>query len=196
MQTVFFCSIFLDYFPFCTLSSFNLHKMYYSSEHYFFYLFIYFPKLMCRWYSCLYYNTHFSLLFLFPSHFHHVLQVYPYISFLKSSVDDSEAIIVLTYLVFVFCEYCFSVSALWCPLATPTILLGFLLPWTWGVSSRLLQQSAAAAPYLEQGVSTHSRPSQPWIWNSSSRPSGTRAATSPWRWGCSSRPQPLASGVE
>ena len=33
-----------------------------------------------------------------------------------------------------------------CPLmllATPTILLGFLLPWTWGISSRLLPQSIA-----------------------------------------------------
>ena len=29
----------------------------------------------------------------------------------------------------------------------PTILLGFLLPWTWGISSRLLQQSTAAATY-------------------------------------------------
>ena len=48
----------------------------------------------------------------------------------------------------VFCEYGFSVSALWCPLTAPTILLGFLLPWVWGISSRLLQQSAAAAPYL------------------------------------------------
>ena len=36
----------------------------------------------------------------------------------------------------VFCEYGFSVSALWCPLATPTFLLGFLLAWTWGISSR------------------------------------------------------------
>ena len=32
----------------------------------------------------------------------------------------------------VFCDYSFSVSALWCPLTTPTILLGFLLPWMWG----------------------------------------------------------------
>ena len=48
----------------------------------------------------------------------------------------------------VFCEYRFTVSALWCPLATPTILLGFLLPWAWGISSRLLQQSTATAPYL------------------------------------------------
>ena len=58
----------------------------------------------------------------------------------------------------IFCEYGFSVSALWCPLATPTVLLGFLLPWMWGISSRLLQQSAAAAPYLGRGVS-------PWtVW--------------------------------
>ena len=53
----------------------------------------------------------------------------------------------------VFCEYGFSVSVLWCPLATPTILLGFLLTWAWGISSQLLQQRAAAAPYLEQRVS-------------------------------------------
>ena len=32
--------------------------------------------------------------------------------------------------------------------ATPTVLLGFLLPWAWGISSRLHQQSAAIAPYL------------------------------------------------
>ena len=30
-------------------------------------------------------------------------------------------------------------------LQQPTIFLGFLLPWTWGISSWLLQQSAAAA---------------------------------------------------
>ena len=32
-------------------------------------------------------------------------------------------------------QYDFSVFALWCPLATLTVLLGFLLPWTWGSSS-------------------------------------------------------------
>ena len=32
----------------------------------------------------------------------------------------------------VFCDYGFSVSALWCPLTTLTVLLGFLLPRTWG----------------------------------------------------------------
>ena len=47
----------------------------------------------------------------------------------------------------VFYDYGFSVSALWCPLATPTVLIDFLLPWMWGIiSSWLLQQSAAAAP--------------------------------------------------
>ena len=37
----------------------------------------------------------------------------------------------------VFCDCGFSLSALWCPLSSPTVLLGFLLPWTWAVSSRL-----------------------------------------------------------
>ena len=27
-------------------------------------------------------------------------------------------------------------AALWCPLSVPTVLLGFLLSWTWGISSR------------------------------------------------------------
>ena len=69
----------------------------------------------------------------------------------------------------VFCYYGFSVSAPWCPLATSTFLLGFLLPWTWGISSQLLQQSAATAPYLGRGVSPHRRPSWPWTWSRSSR---------------------------
>ena len=58
----------------------------------------------------------------------------------------------------VFCDYGFSVSALWCPLATPTVSVGFLLPWMWGISSWLLQQSAAAAPYLWPGVSPTTAP--------------------------------------
>ena len=37
------------------------------------------------------------------------------------------------------------------PLATPTVLLGFFLPWKWGISSRLFQQSTATAPYLGRG---------------------------------------------
>ena len=46
----------------------------------------------------------------------------------------------------------FSLSALWCPLSVPTILLGVLLPWMWGISSWLLQQSTAIASYLGRGV--------------------------------------------
>ena len=74
-----------------------------------------------------------------------------------------------------------------CPLmpsATPTILLEFFLPWTWGISSWPLQQSTATAPYLEREVSPHRCPSWPWMWNSSSRPSCPHAATTPWTWGC------------
>ena len=52
----------------------------------------------------------------------------------------------------VVCDGGFRLSALWCPLSVPTVLLGFLLPWMWGISSRLLQQSAATAPYLGRGV--------------------------------------------
>ena len=52
----------------------------------------------------------------------------------------------------VVCDCGFSLSALWSPLSAPTILLGFLLPWTRDISSGLLQQSAATAPDLECGV--------------------------------------------
>ena len=75
----------------------------------------------------------------------------------------------------VVCDYGFSLSALWCPLATPTVLLGFLLPWTWGISSQLLQQSAAATPYLEHGVVPLSRtcvPLHPIYWNLHKTPMG------------------------
>ena len=42
------------------------------------------------------------------------------------------------------------------PFPTPTVLLGFLLPWMWGIFSRLLQQSAAIAPDLGCGVALFS----------------------------------------
>ena len=47
-------------------------------------------------------------------------------------LDKAVVLVWLDWLV--FCEYGFSVSALKRPLATPTILLGFLLPWAWGIS--------------------------------------------------------------
>ena len=81
----------------------------------------------------------------------------------------------------VFCDYGFCVCPL-VPLTTPTILLVFLLAWMWGISSRLLQQSAAAAPYLERGVSPHSHPSWPWMWSSSSKVSGKKSLLYPRDW--------------
>ena len=74
---------------------------------------------------------------------------WPHTAWLSFTELDTTVVLGSDWLV--FCDYDASVSALWCPLATPTLLLGFLLPWSWGVSSRLLQQSAAAAPYLDEG---------------------------------------------
>ena len=81
-----------------------------------------------------------------------------WLSFIE--LDKAVVLVWLDWLV--FCDYGFSVSVLWCPLTTPTVFLGFLLPWTLGISSQLLQQSTAAAPYLGQGVSPQGRPSWPW----------------------------------
>ena len=114
-----------------------------------------------------------------------------WLSFIE--LDKAVVLVWLDWLVSF--EYGFSVSALWCCLATPTVLLGFLLPWVWCISSRLLHQSAAAAPYLGRGVSLHRHPSWPSTWDSSSRPSCAHAATAPWTWGCSFQLPPLASGV-
>ena len=118
---------------------------------------------------------------------------WPHTAWLSFIELDTTAVLWSDWLV--FHDYGFSVSALWCPLATPAILLGCLLPWMWGISSRLLQQSAAAAPYLRQGVSSHSRPSWPWTWSSSSRPPCTHAVAAPWRWGSSSGAGPLTFGI-
>ena len=63
----------------------------------------------------------------------------------------------------------FSLSAPWPPLSVPIILLGFLLSWMWGISSQLLQQSAAAAPDLGCGVSPLACCSWPWTWGISSQ---------------------------
>ena len=87
---------------------------------------------------------------------------WPHMAWLSFTELDKAVVLWSDWLV--SCDYGFSVSALWCPLATPTILLGFLLPWTWGISSWLLQQSIDAAPYLGRWVSPHSHPSWPWRW--------------------------------
>ena len=43
-------------------------------------------------------------------------------------------------------------------------LTWFLLPWAWGISSRLLQQSAATAPYLGWRVSLYTDTYITWVW--------------------------------
>ena len=110
-------------------------------------------------------------------------------------IELKKAVVLVWLDWLVFCEYGFSVSALWCPLSTSTILFGFLLPWAWVISSWLPQQSAAAAPYLGWEVSPHCRPSWPSTWDGSSRHFCAQAATAPWIWGCSSPLLPLALGA-
>ena len=70
----------------------------------------------------------------------------------------------------VVCDCGFNLSVLWYPLSGPTLLLGFLLPWMWRISSQLLQQNAAAAPYLGCGVAPLGRCPWPWTWGSSFHP--------------------------
>ena len=68
-------------------------------------------------------------------------------------LDKAVVLVWLDWLI--SCEYGSSVSALWCSLATPTIVLGFLLPCVWCISSRLLQQRAATANQNHYEVSFH-----------------------------------------
>ena len=103
----------------------------------------------------------------------------PWLSFIE--LDKAVVVVCLDWLD--FCDSGFSVSALWCRLATPSFLRGFLLLLTWGISSLLLQQSAATAPYLERGISPHCQHSWPWSWSSCSSPSCAIAASTPWTCG-------------
>ena len=81
----------------------------------------------------------------------------------------------------VFCDYGFSLSALWCPLSVPTVLPRFLLPWTWGISSRLLQQSTATAPYLGWVCLLKATPPD---LERGEAPLGPPAPAQPWLLGC------------
>ena len=53
---------------------------------------------------------------------------WPHMAWLSFIELDKAVVHVISWLV--VCDYGFSLSALWCPLSMPTILLGFLLPWT------------------------------------------------------------------
>ena len=57
---------------------------------------------------------------------------WPHTAWLSFTELDKTVVLWSEWLV--FCGYGIGVFALWCPLATPTLLLGFLLPWTWGIS--------------------------------------------------------------
>ena len=65
---------------------------------------------------------------------------------------ELDKVVVLLWLDWlVFCVYGFSVFALWCPLATPSVLLGFLLPWAWGISSRCSSKAQPLLLTLDEG---------------------------------------------
>ena len=103
-------------------------------------------------------------------------------------------------------------SALRCPLATPTVLLGFLLPWTWGISSRLLLTLdegyllTTAPPDLERGIAPLGppAPAQPPLLGRGVAPLSCSCAVAAWHsrplpltseWGSSSWLPPLGHGV-
>ena len=81
---------------------------------------------------------------------------WPHTAWLSFTELDKAVVLWSHWLV--SCDYGFSVPALWYRHATPTVLLGFLWPWTWGVSSRLLLTLdegylfTATPPDLERGV--------------------------------------------
>ena len=104
----------------------------------------------------------------------------------RLSFIELDKAVVLVWLDWLdFFDYGFSVTALFWRLATHTILHGFLLPWTWGITSRLFQQRAVTAPYLVRGISAHCHHSWPWTWSSSSSLSCAHAATTPCTCGIS-----------
>ena len=62
--------------------------------------------------------------------------------------------------------------------------LGLFLPWTWGISSLLLQQSSRCSLSWTRDISSRP-PLLTWTWSSSSPSSCTRTAAACWTWGCS-----------
>ena len=64
---------------------------------------------------------------------HHDRLGWPHTAWLSFIELDKAVVLWSDWLV--LCDYGFSVAALWCPPTTPTVLLGFLLPWMRGISS-------------------------------------------------------------
>ena len=74
------------------------------------------------------------------------------------SFTEFDKAVVLVWLDWlVFCEYGFSVSALWYPLATPTIILGFLLPFGVGYlfTATPAKYSRCSLPWMRAVSSRH-----------------------------------------
>ena len=91
---------------------------------------------------------------------------WPHMAWLSFTELDKTVVLGSDWLV--FCDHglvCLPSDAL-----SQHLPIGFLLPWTWGISSWLLQQSAAAAPDLGHGVALLSHRSWPWMWGNSSWP--------------------------
>ena len=108
---------------------------------------------------------------LFPSPMDHVLSDlstmtchlgWPHMAWL-SFIELDKAVVMWSDWP-VVCDCGFSLFALSCPLSVPTILLGFLLPWTRDICSQLLQENAATTPYVGDEVALLGHapaPSQP-----------------------------------
>ena len=62
---------------------------------------------------------------------------WPHMAWLSFTELDKAVVLVWSDWL-VVCDCSFSLSALWCPLSAPTLLLGFILIWMVGVSSLLL----------------------------------------------------------
>ena len=77
-----------------------------------------------------------------------------WLSFIEFDKLKSKSSLSLWFDWLALCDCCFSLSALWCPLSVPTVLLGFLLPWTWGISSWLLKQSVVASAHCGAGAAS------------------------------------------
>ena len=173
----FFLELFLHWYPVAHLAPTNLGSSSFSILSFFLFI-LFMGSSRQEYWSGLPFLSPVDRIVSDLSTMAHPSWVVPWAWLSFTELDKAVVLLGLDWLV--FRDYGFCVSSLWCPLATPTILLVFLLPWTWGISSRLLQQSVATAPYLGWGVSPHHPRSWPWTWSSSARPSCAHTATTTW----------------
>ena len=117
----------------------------------------------------------------------------------------SVVLLLLDWLV--FCEYGFSVFALWCPLATLTVLVGFLLPWAWEILHGCYSKAqpflltldeeyllTATLPDLQCGIAPLDPPA-PCVRGQGRRPGGDTPRPKPEARGCGREHQPQVQGA-